>query len=239
MSRQNSISNNQLNILIMHKRNFSTLILVSALLFSINICAQERTIIGITTVCDSIPVAGATVKVQSTGQEVLSDSLGNFSVTCKAKDKLKVSAMGFYDENAKLNDRTKLVAVNLRLKPGEENIEHAIGYGHISDKDKLFAVSSLNKNDVDFSKYKDMPALIRGRLTGVQVYDNRLVIRGMSSTASGVEPLILIDGIQSNYATLKMLFPVQVKNISVLKDASASIYGTRAANGVIIIETKR
>lgn len=223
----------------MYKGNFSTLILVSALLFSINICAQERTIIGITTVFDSIPVAGATVKVQSTGQEVLTDSLGNFSVSCNANDKLKVSAKGFYDEKAKLNDKTKLVAVNLRLKPGEENFEHAIGYGHISDRDRFMAVASLNKNDVDFSKYRDMTELIKGRLAGVQVINNRLVIRGINSVTGGDEPLILIDGIQSNYATLKNLPPSMVKNISVIKDASAAIYGTRAANGVVIIETKR
>lgn len=224
----------------MNKRNFSTIILASALLFSLNIFAQERTIIGITTVFDSIPVAGATVKVQSTGQEVISDSLGNFSVTCKSKDKITVSANGFYSEKAKLNDKTKLVAVNLKLKPGMENIEHAIGYGHVTDKDKLMAVASLNKTDVDFSKYNSMTELVKSRIPGVQVINGQFVMRGINSINSNTTaPLILIDGVQSNSETLKNLQPSVVKNISFLKDASASIYGTRAANGVVIIETKR
>jgi TonB-dependent SusC/RagA subfamily outer membrane receptor len=223
----------------MYKIIISLPIFVIALFLSLNICAQERVVYGITTTFDSIPVMGATVKVYSTGEIVLSDSLGKFLVTCNPKDKLKITAMGFYSEKVKLTSKTRLAAINLRLKPGKENIDHAIGFGHVSERDKIYAVSSLTNNHADFSQFTNMTELIKGRITGVQVINNELVIRGRGTTTPGADKaLILIDGVPASYTTLKSLHPAQVKNISVIKDANAAIYGVRAANGVVIIETK-
>ena len=200
---------------------------------------QERIIHGTITTFDSIPLIGASVEVLSTKQKVLSDTLGNFSVGCSNKDKLKVTAHGFYDQKVKLKNSIKLVAVNLKLKPGEKNREYAIGYGHVSDKEKLVAVVNLDKNDVDFSQYSNMYELIRGRFSGVQVAGNSIIIRGVSSINGSNAALIVVDGTPMEGSILSSIPPVQVKSISILKGGSAAIYGTRGANGVVLIETKK
>ena len=222
----------------MKTQSFKSLFIVFVLFYSLQSSAQEKTIHGLTTIFDSIPLVGATIEIQSTGQTVLSDSLGRFTIECNDKDKLKVSAEGFYKEKVKLTSKIKFAAINMRLKPGEENLDHAIGFGHISEKDRSTAVASLNKTHTDFSQFTSMTELIRSRITGVQVINEKLVIRGRTSLIGGGEALILIDDVPSSYSTLKNLPPAMVKNISVIKDASASIYGARAANGVVLIETK-
>lgn len=224
----------------MKSRIFFMLLTVTSLMLSINLRAQERTIRGVVTTFDSIPLIGASVIAQSTKQEVLTDSLGNFSIRCNNNDKLKVSAHGFYNQDVKLTDKIKFAAINLTLKPGEKGREFAIGYGHVADADRLNAVTSLNKNDFDFSHYNNIFELIKGRCPGVQVIDNKyLIIRGINSISTYNSALVLVDGTPYNMDALKTIVPAQVKSINVIKDAGAAIYGTRGANGVILIETNR
>lgn len=223
----------------MSKRKYYILFTLSFVFFTFQLTAQERIIHGIVTTFDSIPLIEASVTVRSTKQTVLTDTLGNFSVGCDYEDKLKVTANGFYNQNVKLKSNTKFAAINIRLKPGAKSREHAIGYGHVSDADKLNAVASINKDDVDFSQYSDMLELIRGRFAGVQVVGGEIIIRGVNSINSSSAALIVIDGVASDYGVLNSIPPIQVKSINVIKDGSAAIYGSRGANGVVIIETKR
>ncbi len=222
----------------MNKKVYLTLIL-SVFLFTSNLIAQEKIVHGVVTTFDSIPLIGAKIRVKSTKQIVLSDTLGHFSVACNLDDKLKVTANGFYNQNVKLTEETKLVAVNLKLKAGEQNREYAIGYGHVTDRDKLNAVANLNNNDVDFSQYSNMYDLIRGRFASVQIMNGDIIIRGINSINSSSAALIVVDGIPNNSSILNAISPSHVKSISVIKDGSAAIYGSRGANGVLIIETKR
>ncbi len=222
----------------MRKKAYLLLISFFVFLFTFSLNAQERVIHGMITTFDSIPLVGAEIRVKSTKQIVLSDTLGNFRVGCNLKDKLKVTANGFYNQNVKLTEKTKLVAVNLKLKPGEKNREYAIGYGHVTDGDKLNAIANLNNDDVDFSQYSDMYKLIRGRFGSVQIVNGEIIIRGMSSINSSNAALIVVDGVPSYSGVLNSLSPAQVKSISIVKDGSAAIYGSRGANGVVIIETK-
>lgn len=224
----------------MKTQSFKSLFIVCVLFCSFQLNAQEKTIYGLTTIFDSIPLVGATIKVQSTGQLVLSDSLGRFTIECDNKDKLRVTAEGFYKEKIKITSKIKFAAINMILKPGEENLDHAIGFGHISEENRVTAVSSLNRTHTDFSQFTNMTELIRSRIPGVQISNTEIIIRGRGTTTPGAgDALILIDGVQSSYTTLKNLPPTMVKNISVIKDASAAIYGARAANGVVLIETRR
>jgi TonB-dependent SusC/RagA subfamily outer membrane receptor len=210
---------------------FATLFIYSATY------GQDRTINGVVTTFDSIPLIGAQIKVQSTKQIALSDTLGNFFAICNSDDKLTVTANGFYTQKVKLKDITKFAAINLKLKPGDKNREYAIGYGSVSDKDKINALANVNADDTDFSRYANMYDLIKGRFAGVQVAGGSISIRGTNSVNSGNSALIVVDGVPTS--SLDNMSPTQVKNISIIKDAGASIYGTRGANGVIIIETKR
>jgi len=203
------------------------------------VTAQERVIHGIVTTFDSIPLIGATIKVKSTKQTLLSDSTGRFSVGCNLEDQLVVSARGFYNQKVNLTGNIKVAAINMRLKPGEKAREYAIGYGHVTDRDKLSAVANLHKDDMDFSQYTDIFELIRGRFAGVQIVNGEIIIRGINSINMSSAALIVVDGVVTDASALSAIPPVQVRSINVIKDGSAAIYGSRGANGVVLIETKR
>jgi len=202
--------------------------------------AQERLLQGMVTTFDSIPLIGAEIKVKSSKQVVMTDTLGRFRTYVEAEDKLKVTARGFYPQNVKLDEKIKLVLINLRLKPTPKAKEYAIGYGYVKDAEKLNALSQLTGDDVDFSQYSNMYDLIRGRFAGVVVQPNGdIVIRGVNSLNLSSAALIVIDGIPSDNSVLESISPINVKSINVIKDGSSAIYGSRGANGVVVIETKK
>lgn len=223
----------------MKKINLVSFISVILLTMNLGTVAQERMISGRVFTFDSIPLIGANVMVKSSKHVVTTDTLGNFYISCNPDDVLKVSANGFTKEKVKLNPKIKLVVVNLKLKPGEKNREIAIGYGHVKNADKLNAVANLNSDDMDFSMYSNMYELIRGRFGGVQIVNGEIIIRGVNSINSSSAALIVVDGVPVSSSVLRSIPPIQVKNISIIKDGSAAIYGARGANGVVLIETKR
>lgn len=214
-------------------------VFVGLMLFIFSGTAQDRTIMGRVTTFDSITVTNAVVKVKSSGEEVRTDSTGNFSVRIAKTDMLHVSAGGFFNQKVKLDEKAKVILVNLRLRPGEENREIAVGYGHVKDVDKLYAVSSLNQNDMNFSYYNNIYELIQGRFPGVQVVNGEIIIRGVSSINSSSAALLVVDGVVVGESTFASLVPSDIASINVLKDASSAIYGSRGANGVVIVETRR
>ena len=200
---------------------------------------QERIIKGAVTTFDSIPLIGATVKVYSSGIHTLTDTTGYFEINCLAKDKIKVKAYGFGSEKVRINEKTKIVLVNLTLKPSPKSKEIAVGYGHVKDRDKLYAISSLHSDVDEFSGYSNMLDLLEGRLPGVEVVGQQIIVRGTNSLNGSSAALIVVDGNIEDNSVLGMILPANVKSVSVLKDGSASIYGTRGASGVVLIETKR
>jgi len=218
-----------------------TLLISIILVFAsvVQAVAQDRIIHGIVTTFDSIPLIGAEVEVKSTDQTVMTDTLGRFSVGVENDDKLKIKAEGFYNQRVKLKENTKFAAVNLKLKPGEENREIAIGYGYVTDREKLNAAAMIDNNDFDFSQYSNIYELIKGRFAGVQVQNGEIIIRGPSSINSSNAALVVVDGVPSSNDILSSIPPIQVKSINVIKDGSSAIYGSRGANGVLLIETKR
>ena len=220
-------------------KTLNAIILTAILFVALNISAQDRIVHGRVFTFDSIPLVGAEVAVKSTKQVVRTDSVGKFSVGCGNEDQLKVSAKGFTSAKFKVDEKIKVAIINMKLKPGEKNREIAIGYGYVLDADKLNAVASLNNKDLDFSQYSNMYELIQGRFAGVQIIDGEVVIRGVNSINSGTGALILLDGTPVDNSILRTLPPTQVKSINVIKDGSAAIYGSRGANGVVLIESKK
>ena len=221
------------------KHKFFILQLIIALCLSIGTNGQDRVIQGIITTFDSIPLINAEVKVLSSKQKVHTDTLGRFSVVTEPEDKLKISANGFYNQKVQLKENTKYAAINLKLKPGEKAREYAIGYGHITERDKLNSVASMNQDDADFSHYNNIYDLIRGRFAGVEIINGEIIIRGHNSLMLSSAATIVVDGVVVDGQTLGTIPPLEVKSINVIKDGSAAIYGSRGANGVVIIETKR
>lgn len=223
----------------MNTNIFRTFFLLFFCAFTFTSGAQEKVIHGVVTTFDSIPLIDAEIQVRSTKQTVLTDTLGRFSVAVNSGDVLKVKATGFFNQKVKLEEKTKFAAINLKLKPGEKNREYAIGYGHVSDRDKLNALATLNNNDMDFSQYSNVFELIKGRFAGVQVVNGEIIIRGINSINSSSAALIVVDGVPVDGSALNSIPPVQIKSVNVIKDGSSAIYGSRGANGVVLIETKR
>lgn len=201
--------------------------------------AQDRIIQGRVTTFDSISVSNASVWIKSSESEVKSDSLGNFSIKVDKTDLLRVSAGGFFTQRVKIDEKARLVLVNLKLKPGDENKEIAVGYGYVKDKDKLYAISSLDSDDLNATQYSNVYEMIQGRFPGVQIINGEFIIRGNSSINSSSAALLVVDGNVVSSSVFASLVPTDIASINVLKDASAAIYGSRGGNGVVIIETKR
>lgn len=202
--------------------------------------SQENSVTGLVTTFDSIPVTNAVVKVKSSNEVVHTDSLGNFTIRCKPSDVVKISARGFSTKRVKLHKKVSILLVNLILKsqPKGENVN--IGYGHVRDQDKLSAISSLSDKHSEFSSYSNMFDLIRGRFAGVQVTsDGEIIVRGIKSLNASSAALIVVDGTVVDPGYLYNLSPQIVKRIDILKDAAAAVYGSRGANGVVLIETKK
>jgi len=225
------------------KRLIIQLVVLSffVLLSSTFLQGQEKLIEGMVTTFDSIPLIGANIEVKSTKEVVATDTLGMFSVSCAPKDKLKVTARGFSRINLKIKEETKLVFVNLKLLPGPENRELAVGYGHVQDAQKLYAISNVNENDLVFSMYSDIYNIIEERFSSsVQLRsDGELVIRGTPSMDGSNAALLVLDGRQISVNDFATINPLDIASINILKDASASVYGSRGGNGVVIVKTKR
>jgi len=199
---------------------------------------QEKVIQGKVTTFESIPINGASIKVKSTKEVVFTDTLGMFTVSCFPKDKLKVTAGGFSNQNVKIEETTKDVLVNLNLKPGPENREMAIGYGHVKDSDRFSEMSSLNERDMDYSTYTDVYEILRGKFAGVEVRGNEIIIRGEGSLTLSNAALLVVDGNVVDESSFSSIPTVDIASINVLKGGAAARYGIRGANGVVVVETK-
>lgn len=202
--------------------------------------SQKRIVTGKVTTLDSIVVINAEIKVLSSKELVLTDSVGNFKVSCLLNDKIKITAKGFNTEKVRIDENTTEVFINLMFKSSEKNLDIAVGYGHIKEKDKSYAITNIrnNKNN-DFSMYSNILDLIVISSPSIIISGGNLIIRGESSIKGSSAALIVIDGIDSSMSQLTALSPRIVKSVDILKGGAAAIYGARGGNGVIIITTKR
>jgi len=190
---------------------------------------------GLVNTMDSIPLIGVEIKIQSTKQIVRTDSLGRFTAACNKPDKLKLKANGFYTENVKIPENVKIVAVNMKLKPGEKQRNYAIGYGYVSDRDKTTPGSYMNIKESDYSRYNNVYEILT--VLGAQIQNGEIVLRGSKSFQGSSAALIVVDDVIADYDYLRSLRPIDIKRIDILQDPASSVYGSRGANGVVIIET--
>lgn len=202
--------------------------------------SQERIVTGHITTFKKIALVKAEVKVLSSKIVVLTDTTGYFKVLCSPKDKIKISAKGFFSQKVNLDEKTNEVTVDLKLKPNEKSIDQAIGYGHINEKDKSLPITTIkNENNSKFNNYTNIIDFIIDTSPSVSVMNGQIVIRGEGSLNGSSAALILLDGSQINMTQLSAIDPLQVKSVDILKGGSASIYGVRGANGVVLLTTKK
>lgn len=211
------------------------IVVILALFSNLINYAQDRMVQGVVNTLDSIPLIGVEITIQSTKQVIRTDSLGNFLAACDNKDKLKLKATGFYNQNVKIDENVKIVAINMKLKPGEKQLDYAIGYGYISEKDRTTAVSTHGMKKTDYSKYNNVFEIITGM--GGQIQNGEIVLRGAKSFQGSSGALIVVDGSPVDYNYLSTLRPIDIKRVDIMRDGASSVYGTRGANGVVQIET--
>ena len=219
-----------------------TLTLFTCFLFvSVTAFAQTRVVHGVLTAYNKYPVANIKVVAKKSKSSTVSDSLGNFSIVCKEKDQIKIKAETFKTVSRSISKDTDSLTINLVFMDSKKNRDLAIGYGYMSKEDLTFAADHLQQENNEYCNYANIYELLRGRFPGVTVDGTsgsyRVYIRGAQSINSANDVLFVVDG--SPAASVASLYPCEIKSIDVLKDGMASIYGTRGANGVILIETKR
>ncbi len=218
-----------------------------------NIYAQSLTVKGIVQDEKGSILPGATVTVKGTAASVVTDSAGRYSITVPGAQSVLV--FSFVNHAAIEEIVGRRTSINVVMQPSVTNLEDVVvvGYGTQRKTELTGSVSSLRGE-----KLKEMPVVsieqaMQGRMAGVQVQQTSgqpgagisLRIRGVSSIAGGNEPLYVIDGLpQFNDDVrgangLATINPSDIESIEVLKDASATaIYGSRGANGVVMITTK-
>jgi TonB-dependent SusC/RagA subfamily outer membrane receptor len=202
--------------------------------------SQNRVVTGTVSAFNDLLLQNIQVEAKKSGAKVATDSMGSFTIVCNERDVLQFSSQSFKSKNVRLKKKTQHINVYLYFEGNQDDIEQAVGYGYMKPNDITFAVSFLNDNNKNFCSYKDIFELIKGKCPGVQIMnigrsEPSVVIRGVSSITSDYTALYVVDGMVVN--SISHIPPCFVKNISFLKDGSASIYGSRGSGGVVLIET--
>jgi len=225
------------------RKNKITLLL-TFLFASFQLFAQDVTINGNITDIEGDPLPGVNIVIKGTTTGAITDLDGNYSLNVPDQDAVLVySFIGFASIEEPVGGRT---TINVVLSEEITQLGEimVVGYGTQVKRDVTGAISSVKSEDIENLPIASSSQALQGRMSGVQVVrtgapgeNGKIRIRG-TGTINNADPLIIIDGFPGG--SLDDVSPNDIESIEVLKDASSSaIYGTRAANGVIIITTKR
>lgn len=229
------------------KKQLKTTLFLLLCLFSLQLMAQEREVSGTVIDKDGLPLPGVNVFVENTSIGTVTDFDGKFNlqVPDKANNILVFSSVGFSTQKIELGNQTDF---QITMKIDAEGLDEVVvvGYGTKKKINLTGSVSIVKGEELTKRQVASTSLALQGLAPGVTVTqqsglpgDDRgnISIRGVSSMFAGQSPLVLVDNIEMS---LDAIDPNNIESISILKDAaSASIYGSRAANGVILITTKR
>jgi len=188
------------------------------------------------------PLAGASVRYKKDKKGTTTDANGAFSLPAQRGDVLVISYVG-YAENQYVVGENKTFEVSMKPLPGNGNLNDVIviGYGTQKKVNVTGAVSVIKAEDLVVTKNENVVNMMTGKVPGLRVqqlssepgsFNTQYDIRGLGN------PLIVIDGVPRGSGDLSRMDPSEIESVSVLKDASAAIYGVKAANGVILVVTK-
>ncbi|MDR1200565.1 MAG: SusC/RagA family TonB-linked outer membrane protein [Tannerellaceae bacterium] len=208
------------------------------------VSGPDKGIQGVITDVNGEPIAGAGIMEKGTMNGAVSDIDGKFSLKVAPGTKIVISYIGFNKQEITISNQSDLQIV---LVEDSRNLDEVIviGYGTVKKGDLTTAVSSISNKEIDYRPIISAAQAIQGKAAGVMVAqtngspDSELMIRvrGTTSFNGSNNPLYVVDGVPVD--NLKFLSPTDIESMQVLKDASsAAIYGSRAANGVVIINTK-
>ena len=217
--------------------------LAAAMLFALTISAQT-TISGHVKDDTGEDIIGASVVVKGTQGGTVTDFDGNFKVQCKPGTTLVITYVGFVPQEVKAQDG---MDITLKEDVAQLNEVVVVGYGSLAKKEISSSVVQINKDQFNQGAASDPMALVAGKVAGLNVSTSAdanpnamtdIQVRGAGSLSASNGPLVVIDGIAGG--DLRNIATQDVESITVLKDAgSAAIYGTRGANGVILVTTKK
>ena len=242
--------NNQLKIgKVCDIRNFVAFALFVFLMGISNAQGQGITVSGtITSASDGLPLPGVSiVDVNDSSKGVITDFDGNYAISLTSgTTSLRFSSIGFKTTVSAVNNRTTL---NLTMQEDIASLDEVVvvGYGTQKRATVSGAVASVKGEELTKSPTVNLTNSLSGRVAGLFVqqasaepgYDDASIrIRG-TNTYNNTGALVVVDGIPDRDVGLSRINPTDIESISVLKDASAAIYGARAANGVILVTTKR
>jgi TonB-linked SusC/RagA family outer membrane protein len=209
--------------------------------------AQEIAVRGRISEDSGQPLIGATVALRGTSSGSVTDTDGNFSITVPSESAvLIISYIGYVTQEITVgNQRNLEIVLKLNANLLDETV--VVGYGTQEKKDVTGAISTVKGSDIANIPAMGLSQSLQGRAAGVQVVRNggapgeggTIRIRGIG-TVNNSDPLIVVDGVPLAFGNINDINPNDIESVNILKDASSSaIYGQRAANGVILITTKR
>ncbi len=207
----------------------------------LSLLAQNSTISGVVTDDTNEPIIGATVLVKNTPTGVLTGPNGEYSISAPANGILVFKYLGLATKEEPVNGRSR---IDIMMTVDESVLDEVVvvGYGVQKKVTLTGAVAGVKGSEMIHTKNENPQNMITGRIAGVRVwqksaepgaYNNNFDIRGMGA------PLVVIDGVIREMADFQRLNANDIEDVSVLKDASAAIYGARSANGVVLVTTKK
>lgn len=209
------------------------------------VSAQNITASGTVTDATHEPLIGATVKVAGEAQGAITDMDGNFELQCKQGAQLEISYVGYLTQTVKAGNGMRIV-LQEDAKTLDEAVVVGVGYGTMRKSDLTGAIATVNAKDMKKGVITSTEQLLQGKIAGLSVVQASgspengasLRLRGGTSLSASNGPLVVVDGIAG--VDFNSVQPNEIVSIDVLKDASAAaIYGSRGANGVIIVTTNR
>ena len=208
--------------------------------------AQVKNITGTIIGSDGAPIAGVSVQVKGTTNGTSSDSSGNFSLNVDNPDAtLSISSLGYKAQAITLKGRANITVIMQGSSAKQLEQVIVVGYGTQRKRDVTGSVSNVKGSEIAKQPVLTATQAIQGKVAGVQIISSgapnsapSVRIRGTGSILGGVNPLYVVDGVLTD--DIRNINSADILSLDVLKDASAAaIYGVRAANGVIIITTKK
>lgn len=213
----------------------------------ITLMAQQVNVEGTVRDNSGEPVTGASVQVKGTGRGTVTDLDGKFSLSAKAGETFVISFVGYTTAEVTVNSSGRPVTITLQDSPQSLNEVVVVGYGVQKKKLVTGATVQVKGNDIAKMNMVSPVGALSSMTPGVQIVSNsgkpgagfKVSIRGLG-TMGDASPICVIDGLVGGIGNLNDLNPEDIESIDILKDAaSTAIYGARAANGVILVTTKK
>ena len=204
---------------------------------------QARTITGTVVDANGEPIIGANIRIKGTTTGTITDIDGNFSIEAEPKSVIEISYIGYLTQEMVINNQK---SIRILLREDTKTLDEVvvIGYGVQKKADLTGSVANINTEKLNTQSNANIGQALQGKIAGVDIVSQggapgsgaRIMVRGIG-TLNNAAPLYIVDGMYMS--SIDNINPNDIASIDVLKDASsAAIYGSRAANGVIIVTTK-